>query len=442
MTTRLAFGMGVSIVTANDGLPYVAVYMSHIHNHKFLITRFQKASSYQPGHQKQYLIKNMSRIKIIGILILTLAVVAPEAALADWKVYYTGKAAGMFGSYGRGSFATKPQCEAYRSSSAGFERSNSYCNGFNAPSYTPPEQSRPGGDGGGAAREQEKQRQLQMGRELEIARQKKLAEEKDRLLETFKGTSTGTLGLKTLSDEGTRDSAPVDPKILQEQDDFVNMNADWMKKQKQLIEQRLKEPNKYASAIYKSLKTNAPPLPWKTFNELQPGDVLLIEGLGIAAVDNKFSSGDNASRASHTVIYLKEVNGKKLFLDNQPFEGPRIISEDEFLKLYSPRGAEVAKLAQPLNEKEGKQLFAAAVEMAQKNRKEIANNWFGTPLLETNYGAWGKENVVCSESDWALINATGRNIPKSGDLIKVGLGIDFSPADYKNSQYFLVTPFW
>ncbi len=241
---------------------------------------------------------------------------------------------------------------------------------------------------------------------------------------------------------GEEKSAPVDSKVLQEQAEFENRNADWTKKQSMLVEERLREPNEYASAIYKSLKTNAPPPPWKTFNELQSGDVLLIEGKAIAYLDNKFSAGNDTSKASHTVIYLKEVKGSKLFLDNQPFEGPRIISEDEFNELYGPRQAQVAKLAQPLNEQEGKKLFTAAVEMAQENRKEIANNWFGTPLLDTNYGAWGKENVVCSESDWALINAAGRNIPKSGDRIKVRLGVDFSPADYQNSQYFLVTPFW
>jgi hypothetical protein len=384
-----------------------------------------------------------SRIIFIEILILTLSLALPTTALAEWKVHYTGKAAGMWGAGGRGNFSTRSQCEAYRSSRPGFERNNSYCSGFDPPSHKPPALSSPRGDGGAAAREQDKQRQKeQKEKELEIARQKMFDEEKDRLLGTLKGTGSGALGLKAVSDKGTLNSAPGDPKVLQEQTEFENMNADWMKKQRLLVERRLREPNKYASAIYKSLKTNAPPPPWKTFNELQPGDVLLIEGSAIAYVDNKLSAGNNTSRASHTVIYLKEVNGKKLFLDNQPFEGPRIISEDEFLKLYGPRKAQVAKLAQPLNEKEGKQLFAAAVEMAQKNRKEIANNWFGIPLLDTNYGAWGKENVVCSESDWALINATGRNIPKSGDRIKVNLGVDFSPADYRNSQYFLVTPFW
>jgi hypothetical protein len=449
----------------------------------------------------------MNRIGIIGIFLLILTTIVPESALAEWKIYYTGVIGQQSGYHGRGSFATQSQCEQYRMTMPGV--SMSYCGGFDTP--TP---SNPSGDDGAAAREQEKQRQLQLQREqkereLELARQKKFAEEKDKLLGSFKGNSTGTLGLKGASSgtlglktgtgpvsgcieknracvlNGTPCCAPysckgkfpntycgtlkgtdtdtlglktgmgsVDPKVLQEQDEFEKMNAAWMKKQKQLIEQRLKEPNKDAAAITKSLKTNAPPPPWKTFNELQAGDVLLIEGEGISKgivyIDNKLSSGDNASNASHTVTYLKEVNGKKLFLDNQPFEGPRIISEDESLELYGPRGVNAAKLAQPLNPGEAKLLFTAAVEMAQKNRNEKTIYWnpdwnpTGKPLLDlgTNYGAWGKENVVCSEADWSLINATGRNIPKSGDRIKVSLGIDFSPADFYNSPYFLVTPLW
>jgi len=383
----------------------------------------------------------MNRIRIIGIIILTLSFVSPTTALAEWKVYYTGKAAGMFGAGGRGNFSTRSQCEAYRSSSAGFERNNSYCSGFDPPSQKPSASGSPVGDGGTAAREQDKQLQLQkeqQEREQEIARQKMFAEEKDKLLGTFKGTDSGALGLKT----GTRS---VDPKVQQEQEIFDNTNVEWIKKQKQLVEQRLKEPNKYASAIYKSLKTNAPPPPWKTFNELQPGDVLLIEGSAVAYADNKLSTGNNSSRASHTVIYLKEVNGKKLFLDNQPNEGPRIISEEEFLRLYGHRGADVAKLAQPLNEKEGKLLFTAAVEMVQKNNKQLINKdtFFGKYLLDvTNYGAWGKDNVVCSESDWAIINATGRTIPHSDNILKLALGLNFSPSDFYSSSYFMVTPLW
>jgi hypothetical protein len=394
----------------------------------------------------------MNRTRIIGIFILTLAVIAPKAALADWQIYFTGQAQRMFGAGGRGNFATRSQCEAYRNSRPGFEQTNSYCSGFDRPSYTPPAQNRPSGDGGAAAREQEMQRQLQLQREqkereLEIARQKKFTEEKAKLLETLKGTSTGTLGLKTLYDKGTRDSAPVDLRVLQEQDEFAKMNAAWMENQKKLIQQRLEEPNKWCSAIYTSLKTKAPPLPYKKFDELQPGDALLIgpDGLlntGLNKIDQVLS-GDKVSNASHTVLYLKEINGKKLFLDNIPGEGPSIILEDEFLKRYGHREAQVAKLAefgvaQPLDKKEGDDLYAAAKEMAAKNReKEKANNWFDN----TNYGAWNKENVVCSEADWALIKAAGRKIPKSGDRIKEGLGIDFSPADFfSNEQYFLVSP--
>lgn len=292
---------------------------------------------------------------------------------------------------------------------------------------------------------QEAQRQQQLQRAqkemaLEFKRQKNYAEKKNQLLKSLKGTSPETLELKISFDEVTQDSKPADPVITQEQDEFEKRNAEWVNKQRKLIEQRLNEPNKYASAIYKSIKTNAPPLPYKTFDELQSGDVLLFDGELIAAADNALSSG-TSSRAAHTVLYLREINGKKYFLDNQPFQGPRIISEDDFLKLYSSRDAQVAKLAQPLNSRESKQLFSAAVEMAQKNRKEIGNNWFGAPLIDTNYGPWGKDNVVCSEADWALINAAGRNIPKSGDPTKIKLGIDYSPADYANSQFFLVTNF-
>jgi len=290
-----------------------------------------------------------------------------------------------------------------------------------------------------ALRQQQLQR-VQKEMALELKRQKNYAEKKNQLLGSLKGASTETLELKTNFDEVTQDSKPADPTASQEQDEFDKRNAEWVTKQRKLVEQRLREPNKYASAIYKSIKTNAPPLPYKTFEELQPGDVLLFDGKLIAATDNALSSGAS-SRAAHTVLYLREINGKKYFLDNQPFQGPRIISEDDFLRLYKSRDAQVAKLAQPLNSKESEKLFSAAVEMAQKNRKEIMNNWFGSPLLETNYGPWGKENVVCSEADWALINATGRNIPKSGDQTKIKLGIDYSPADYANSQFFLVTNF-
>ena len=70
-----------------------------------------------------------------------LALVPAQDALADWKVYYTGKAGQMFGYGGRGSFASKSQCESARTSRPGFERNNSHCSGFDryvAPAPRPP----------------------------------------------------------------------------------------------------------------------------------------------------------------------------------------------------------------------------------------------------------------------------------------------------------------
>ncbi len=386
---------------------------------------------------------SMNRIRTIGIFILTLAVIAPEAVLADWKVYYTGQMASMFGSAGRGNFATRSQCEAYRSSRPWSEQNCSYCSGFDTPST----QSRPSGDDGTAAREQERQWQLQLQREqkereLEIARQKKFAEEKDQLLGTLKGTSTGTLGLKTLSDKGTRDSTPVDPKVLQEQDEFVKMNAAWMRNQKKLIQQRLEEPNKWCSAIYTSLKTKAPPLPYKKFNELQAGDVLLIgldKSLESKAIrwSDRVSSWEWESPASHTVLYLKEVNGKKLFLDNTKDEGQRVITGEEFLKRYGPREAYVA---QPLSKIQGAKLWTAARELAIK---ELASERTKSKNLidKTNYGLYGDDNMVCSEADrWALIRA-GQVIPETGSPFKKFLGVYFGPANfYSDEQHFLVSP--
>ena len=292
------------------------------------------------------------------------------------------------------------------------------------------------------ANRQYEQKMQMREKELELERQKNFSEKRDQLLAAMKGSSSKPLELKTDDNKEAPVPTAANLAVLREQDAFDNMNAEWLNHQKQIIEQRLAKPNKYANAIYKSLKTNAPPLPWKTFNELASGDVLLLEGEGfskaITGADNLISTSE--SRASHTVLYLKEVNGKKLFLDNQPGVGPRVISEDLFMATYGHRGAEVAKLAQPLNPKEAKKLFTAAMELAQKNNKEIVNNWFGKPLPNTNYGIWGKDNVVCSEADWAIINAGGRNIPKSGDRIKVAAGVDYSPADFSNSQFFLVTP--
>ena len=82
----------------------------------------------------------------IWMFLLVLALMPTQSALADWKVYYTGKAGQMFGYGGGGAFPRSPQCEAVRTSRPGFERNNSHCSGFDppkpyvapAPTYRPP----------------------------------------------------------------------------------------------------------------------------------------------------------------------------------------------------------------------------------------------------------------------------------------------------------------
>lgn len=76
-------------------------------------------------------------------------------AQADWKLYYTGEAARMFGGQGRGSWPTRQGCEQWRLShlhgefKASFEYRRSYCAGFDSPrggGYT----YRPSYSGGGS----------------------------------------------------------------------------------------------------------------------------------------------------------------------------------------------------------------------------------------------------------------------------------------------------
>jgi hypothetical protein len=262
-------------------------------------------------------------------------------------------------------------------------------------------------------------------------------------------TKPGDSGLKTLFDKGSQGSAPVDPYILREQDEFVKMRAVWMKSERQLIRQRLTEPNRLSSSIYASLKTKEPPLPYKKYEELKAGDVLLIAPDDALSKTIRFadrlSSWEWKSPASHTVLYLKEVNGKKLFLDSTMNGGPSIITGDEFLKKYGHRGAQVAELgkyevALPLSKEDGDKLWEAARELSMKGLADKSNK-SNNLIDKTDYGLYGNDNMVCSEtSRWALIKA-GRKIPDSGSPYKKLFGVYFGPSNFYNAeQYFIVTP--
>lgn len=271
----------------------------------------------------------------------------------------------------------------------------------------------------------------------------------DKLMKSYKPLpGSQSLVFKGLPTSTGKDTKTIEPELLEgadealrEQNIFENDTATWIELQKKMLKDRLVYTNKWAAELSNSLTSNAPPLPYKSFNELQAGDVLLIApatwdpSKGIRWVD-QLASGSSESSASHTVTYLKEVNGQKLFMDNQPFKGPTIISEKKLIETYGHRSMDVAQLsacgvAQPLNDIEAEKLFKAAVKMQSDNLNAD----------KSNFGAWGKNDIVCSESSWALIKASGRKISGTDFGIKSSIGIDFSPADfYSQKQYFLVTP--
>jgi len=239
-----------------------------------------------------------------------------------------------------------------------------------------------------------------------------------------------------------------EPEARLEQVEYENMNERWVQNQKSLIEQRLKEPNPYANEIYRSLKTKAPPpLPDRKYDKLQPGDVLLFSPDDTKSflinLSDRLSSASN-SPAYHTVLYLKEVNGKKLFLDNRPGMGPHVIGEEEFLRTYGRSDALVASasVAQPVTEDEAGKIWNAAKEAIMKEsvtQQKKSGNIFD----QTGYGLYGDDNLVCSAtSRWALVKA-GRHIPESASPLKRLLGIHYGPANFFSDDHnFIITPLW
>lgn len=384
----------------------------------------------------------------LPVLVLSLVAVLPGPTRADWQIYYTGEAQRLFGAHGRGSFPTRTAAEEYRCSRPGFERKNSYSAGFDsAADATPRSEPSPPDE---PAREREGPR----GDEAAFDRKK--AELLDALRGhareglRLKGSGRAALRPKASSRAVVSDGSGDDRAVSRETHEIERDAPAWIEGEKERIRRRLAQPNPWNRALAASLTTKAPPLPYKRFGELQPGDVLLVEGSKLISGADGMLSGVSSSRASHTLIFLKESMGTKLFLDDQPGEGPRIVPEAYVRTRYGQRRTEVARLAQPLSPEEAARLYAAAKTMRARNVRKMdalrrlhvaANGLAGDALDTTDYGLWGKENMVCSEASWALINAAGRKVPRTTGRAKQLLGIDFSPADfYAEEQHFLVTP--
>ncbi len=244
--------------------------------------------------------------------------------------------------------------------------------------------------------------------------------------------------------------------------DILKMDYTFLSLQQQLINERLKYDNENAKKYLNRLTSNVPLPPDATpglkLGSLKPGDVLLFEprkwdwiGYGIVGAEGLselLGLGTlNESKISHTITFLREEKGKRFYMDNMPLEGPVIISEAEVKRRYVGREASVAQIqngyvAEPLNETESQKLWNKAIEMQKKNieikEKAGYSDW---RFKSTMYGAWGKDNVVCSEASWALLKAAGRDLPLSKSWVTRNYaGVDFSTSDFYNyKQSFLIS---
>ncbi len=233
-----------------------------------------------------------------------------------------------------------------------------------------------------------------------------------------------------------REDGP-DSIVNKEQSQYENSNKEWLSKQQDLIRQVAASEKKRNIEILSAMsKATVPNLPPKSLNDLKSGDIILLKPDSSSRGSRAIPYGDLLSRwvhgshtpqkydISHSVVYLKTVNGKRLYLDHTIDDKfARIIDEDIFLKRYGKR---LSYVARPKAVIDGKKLWAVARKAALKDN--------------TPYGVFGK-SVVCSELDrFAVVQASGRRLP----LNETRFGPDITPADFidpeTEGKYFVVTP--
>lgn len=226
--------------------------------------------------------------------------------------------------------------------------------------------------------------------------------------------------------------------VSKEQNDYDKKNKQWLIKQQDLIRQAVTSEQKVDKKILLDIHQNkVPNLPQKTLNHLKSGDVILLRQDN-SVISSTIPYGDVLSRwvqtkslkskkydISHSVVYLKSIKGKRLYLDHQFGDKfARIIDEDTFLKRYEKRLSYVARPKALIN---GKKLWEAAKGVAIKDN--------------TPYGVFG-ENVVCSEIDtFAVVQATGK---KLSFLKNERWGpINMTPSDFidpeTKGRYFIIS---
>jgi hypothetical protein len=388
------------------------------------------------------------KARIIFLAMIMLA--GSRLAYAQYHIQFDSEADRVLqlgGDTLRGEWCTRAEAEAYWNSQEQFEQDHSRIVGSECPKQNPPTNT------SGSSSDRSGQGQTQSTPIIkEIKVEPKPFDKGDIGRRIKEGTSANSFDGNNIDVQGRIKDGSSAGK-----DELATTKAAFEKRDPAAVQEvntsialRLESPNPKINSIIRSLKIKAPPLPDTMFSQLQPGDILLIapdKAISIGTYIwfyDQLSSWEWDSRASHTCIYLKEVKGVKLFLDNLPGEGPRIKTEEEIFREYGNRYIDVA---QPQNKFDSDKLWTVARELGIKqitaDMKELQNSPDFVAWLNhwTNYGLYGNDNMVCSEaSRFVLINADLK-IAKSESPIKRLLGIYFGPANYySDKQNFLITP--
>lgn len=275
--------------------------------------------------------------------------------------------------------------------------------------------------------------------------------EKQKLLQGLKGggVPSSALGLKISGSTGSgltlktgippviQTPVQTSPVVRQEQNKFDQMQAEWLRRQQELIRKSVARDKKWRNEVFASMKAIRVPNPAarpKALDDLRPGDILLIgpdDSLIASAIKTAdslyraldyFASGNvsvpelKQGKASHVLTFVRKVKGQLLFLDHT-LEGSRVLNEKELMRRYENRLVYIAK---PQSKVDGRKLWEAAKEAALQQKSD--------------YGVFGS-SVVCSErAAIAVAKATGVAMDKERHGFGLG-GVDITPSDFFDEKH-------
>lgn len=224
------------------------------------------------------------------------------------------------------------------------------------------------------------------------------------------------------------------------------LNADfnvWLDNEQTTVRTSVEKNSAWKDELLKSVRESTDiPESCKitSLSKLTPGDILLVSPLEYSLKDNviyvadriyrrkpiEFEKGD---KAYHTLTFIgRDAGGHTLYLDNTSGKGSHILSETAFKQEYKEYKIFVSRPVFPVD---GKLILQAALD-ASRHTSDTKR------LLDSDYGVFGKDDIVCSEKS-AYVVFLARGTPS---YEKQGL-IDVTPNDFfdkeKLGKYFCMS---